>query len=153
MNDIQDDLDRSRGQRPGDRQSRRGTPRAGHAHWRRLDERIEGLSREIEAMARRDVGCERLMSVPGIGPIIATATVAAIGNLLQRPLFRCLAGARPQANLDARPHHPRQHIETRKSLPPRSVRSGGLGRIDQAKELRALRAQVLARGGEKAAAP
>jgi transposase len=33
--------------------------------WRRLDERIEGLSREIEAMACRDAGCERLMSVPG----------------------------------------------------------------------------------------
>ena len=48
--------------------------------WRRLDERIEGLSCEIEAMARRDAGCERLMSVPGIGPIIASATVAAIGT-------------------------------------------------------------------------
>jgi transposase len=41
--------------------------------WRRLDERIEGLSREIEAMARQDTGCERLMSVPVIGPIIASA--------------------------------------------------------------------------------
>ena len=48
--------------------------------WRRLDERIKGLSREIEAMARQDAGCERLMSVPGIGPIIASATVAAIGT-------------------------------------------------------------------------
>jgi transposase len=47
--------------------------------WRRLDERIEGLSREIEAAARQDVGCERLMSVPGIGPIISSAMVAAIG--------------------------------------------------------------------------
>src|ERR1051326_7147177 len=27
--------------------------------WRRLDERIEGLSSEIEAIARRDAGCER----------------------------------------------------------------------------------------------
>ena len=48
--------------------------------WRRLDERIEGLSREIEAMARQDAGCARLMSVPGIGPIIASAMVAAIGT-------------------------------------------------------------------------
>src|SRR2546426_1290076 len=48
--------------------------------WRRLDERIEGLSGEIEAIARRDAGCERLMSVPGIGPIISSAMVAAIGN-------------------------------------------------------------------------
>jgi len=48
--------------------------------WHRLDERIEGLSREIEALARQDAGCERLMSVPGIGPIISSAMVAAIGR-------------------------------------------------------------------------
>jgi transposase len=48
--------------------------------WRRLDERIEVLSSEIEAIARQDAGCERLMSVPGIGPIISSAMVAAIGS-------------------------------------------------------------------------
>src|ERR1700750_1306101 len=48
--------------------------------WRRLDERIEGLSSEIEALARQDKGCERLMSVPGIGPIVSSAMVAAIGT-------------------------------------------------------------------------
>ena len=48
--------------------------------WRRLDERIEGLSSEIEALARQDKGCERLMTVPGIGPIISSAMVAAIGT-------------------------------------------------------------------------
>ena len=47
--------------------------------WRRLDERIRALSDEIEAIARRDVGCERLMSVPGVGPIVSSAMVAAIG--------------------------------------------------------------------------
>jgi transposase len=48
--------------------------------WRRLDERIESLSGEIDALARQDAGCERLMSVPGIGPIISSAMVAAIGT-------------------------------------------------------------------------
>jgi transposase len=48
--------------------------------WRRLDERIESLSGEIEVVARQDAGCERLMSVPGIGPIISSAMVAAIGT-------------------------------------------------------------------------
>jgi transposase len=48
--------------------------------WRRLDERIDGLSQEIEALARQDPACERLMTVPGIGPIISSAMVAAIGN-------------------------------------------------------------------------
>jgi transposase len=47
---------------------------------RRLDERVEGLSGEIEAVARHDADCERLMSVPGIGPIISSAMVAAIGR-------------------------------------------------------------------------
>ena len=48
--------------------------------WRRLDEWINGLSSEIETVARQDAGCERLMSVPGIGPIISSAMVAAIGT-------------------------------------------------------------------------
>ena len=47
--------------------------------WRGLDERVESLSNEIETIARQDAGCERLMSVPGIGPIISSAMVAAIG--------------------------------------------------------------------------
>jgi transposase len=48
--------------------------------WHRLDERIESLSTDIGAVARHDPACERLMSVPGIGPIISSATVAAIGT-------------------------------------------------------------------------
>jgi transposase len=48
--------------------------------WRRLDERIDQLSSEIGVLARQDTGCERLMSVPGIGPIISSAMVAAIGT-------------------------------------------------------------------------
>jgi transposase len=50
------------------------------ADWRRLDARIEGLSSEIETLARQDEACERLMTVPGIGPIISSAMVAAIGT-------------------------------------------------------------------------
>jgi transposase len=48
--------------------------------WRRLDERIEAVSGEIEVLARQDQACERLMTVPGIGPIISSAMVAAIGT-------------------------------------------------------------------------
>ena len=48
--------------------------------WRRLDERIGYLSDEIAALAQQDAGCARLVSVPGIGPIISSAMVAAIGN-------------------------------------------------------------------------
>ena len=48
--------------------------------WRRLDERIAAVSAEIEALAQQDDSCQRLMTVPGIGPIISSAVVAAIGN-------------------------------------------------------------------------
>jgi transposase len=44
--------------------------------WRRLDERVASLSGEIETIARQDAGCDRLMTVPGIGPIISSAVVA-----------------------------------------------------------------------------
>jgi len=50
------------------------------ADWRLLDERIEQLSGEITELAKQDSGCERLMSVPGIGPLISSAMVAAIGT-------------------------------------------------------------------------
>jgi transposase len=48
--------------------------------WRRLDNRIATVSAEIEALAEQDSPCQRLMTVPGIGPIISSAVVAAIGN-------------------------------------------------------------------------
>src|SRR6201987_5547933 len=34
--------------------------------WRRLDERIESVSAEIEALAQQDDSCQRLMTVPGV---------------------------------------------------------------------------------------
>ena len=50
------------------------------ADWEYLDERIERVTGEIEALACADESCRRLMTVPGLGPIIASAMVAAIGN-------------------------------------------------------------------------
>jgi transposase len=62
------------------------TPRMVHVaedlagDWRWLDQRIEAISTEIEELAHADDGAVRLMSVPGIGPIISSATVAGIGK-------------------------------------------------------------------------
>ena len=50
------------------------------ADWCHLDERIEEVTDEIEALAMADEACRRLMTVPGIGPIISSAMVAAIGE-------------------------------------------------------------------------
>src|SRR5262245_60341744 len=48
--------------------------------WRRLDERIEAVTSEIEALSKKTDACRHLMAIPGIGPIISSAVVAAIGN-------------------------------------------------------------------------
>ena len=48
--------------------------------WRHLDARIATVSNEMETLSEQDDGAKRLMTVPGIGPIISTATVAAIGS-------------------------------------------------------------------------
>ena len=48
--------------------------------WQGLDERIKTITGEIEMISKCEVNCQRLMSVPGIGPIISTAMVAAIGT-------------------------------------------------------------------------
>ena len=48
--------------------------------WLGLDERIEGITGEIEVISKSEENCQRLMSIPGIGPIISTAMVAAIGT-------------------------------------------------------------------------
>ena len=62
------------------------TPRLTHMieglmqDWQHLDGRIDAVTCEIEALVAADEACQRLMSVPGVGPIIASAMVASIGN-------------------------------------------------------------------------
>ena len=45
-----------------------------------LDERMEALDREIALIAQADPVAKRLQKLRGVGPIIATALVAAVGN-------------------------------------------------------------------------
>jgi transposase len=78
--------------------------------WRQLDARIEGLSDEIETLARQDKGCERLMTVTGIGPIISSAMVAAIGTVRQRP-----DPLNPRAPARGAPRHPQVETTERPS--------------------------------------
>ena len=73
-------LSRSRGSLGRRRRCWIDQPPALAGDWRRLDQRIDGLSGEIEALARQDQACSRLMTVPGIGSIISSAIVAAIGT-------------------------------------------------------------------------
>ena len=48
--------------------------------WQQLEERIDRVTGEITAVATADPACQRLMAVPGVGPLSATALVAAVGN-------------------------------------------------------------------------
>jgi len=50
------------------------------AEWRELDRRISAFDDEFAAQARTDETARLLTSIPGIGPLIATALTAAIGN-------------------------------------------------------------------------
>jgi len=47
---------------------------------RRLDARVRMFEAELAAVARRMPACERLMAIPGIGMLTATALVAAVGD-------------------------------------------------------------------------
>jgi transposase len=48
--------------------------------WKELERQVVGLNLEVEQIASTDAACLRLRQIPGIGPLIATAIVAAIGN-------------------------------------------------------------------------
>ena len=50
------------------------------SEWKDLEQQIVGLNEEIEQIASSDPACQRLRQIPGIGPLVATAIVAAIGN-------------------------------------------------------------------------
>ncbi len=46
----------------------------------RLDARVGEFDRQIKALSQGHEVCRRLMSIPGIGPLIATALLAAVGD-------------------------------------------------------------------------
>jgi len=47
---------------------------------KRLDKNIESYSSSLEKLAKEDVYCKQISTLPGIGPITATALIAKIGN-------------------------------------------------------------------------
>jgi transposase len=48
--------------------------------WKQMEADIESISNEIDRIGQEDANCRRLRQIPGFGPLVATATVAAIGN-------------------------------------------------------------------------
>jgi transposase len=50
------------------------------AHWRHLDRRMAEAERRIRALAQQREPAQRLMAITGIGPIVARALVATVGD-------------------------------------------------------------------------
>ena len=48
--------------------------------WKGLQSQIETLNAEVERIASSDPTCVRLQQIPGVGPLVSTAVVSAIGN-------------------------------------------------------------------------
>src|SRR5579863_7119951 len=48
--------------------------------WKGLQMQIESLNTELEQIASSDPSCVRLQQIPGVGPLVSTAVVSAIGN-------------------------------------------------------------------------
>jgi transposase len=58
-----------------------------------LDDRLLELDREIERLANRNQVTRRLQQLRGVGPLVATALVATVGNAEQYPKGRQMAAA------------------------------------------------------------
>lgn len=92
----------------------RGLIAGQYEHWRALDARIGELTGELQQLAREHEGCSRLMEVPGIGVLGASALVAQLN--------------------DARHLKNGRELAARQGLVPRHSGTGGkerLGRISK----------------------
>ena len=50
------------------------------SEWKDLELQIGEMNDEVERIASSDAACIRLRQIPGVGPLVATAIVASIGN-------------------------------------------------------------------------
>jgi transposase len=48
--------------------------------WEKLETQIENIDREFAQAVKKEENCRRLLTIPGIGPLTATALTAAVGD-------------------------------------------------------------------------
>ena len=48
--------------------------------WKRVQLEIDAVTEEMERICESDAACQRLREIPGVGPVVASAIVASIGN-------------------------------------------------------------------------
>jgi transposase len=51
-----------------------------YAEWRALEERLAYYNEQLESICQAHPVCQRLLTIPGIGPLTATALVAAVND-------------------------------------------------------------------------
>ncbi len=77
----------------------RGTMKLLLEEIRLLEARIAGLERELAALAAQTEACRRLLTIPGVGLLTATAMVAAVGDIAgfkSARHFACWLGLTPR---------------------------------------------------------
>jgi transposase len=94
--------------------------------WRYLDERIKTVSDEIATLSEQDEGAKRLMTVPGIGPIISLQQLPRLAGrcVLQGQRFRRMARSGAATDVDRRAHGPRVDLQAQQSVFTDAVRAG-----------------------------
>jgi transposase len=48
--------------------------------WKSLECQFKEMRNETDNLAKQDLSCRRLLDVPGVGTLVATALVASVGN-------------------------------------------------------------------------
>ena len=89
-----------------------------------LDQRIATTDHQIEQVFKADDACQRLAQLAGIGPLTATALVAAVGDateLQEWAPVRRLAGPRPPAAFHGREDDAARDDQARESLSPHAA--------------------------------
>ena len=69
--------------------------------WQALDADVKALERQIVQIARNDAAARRIMAIPGVGPITASAVLASVPDMKQFRSGRGFAawlGLTPQQN-------------------------------------------------------
>jgi hypothetical protein len=92
-----------------------------------LTEKIDRAGKSMEKIAQENEACQRLVTMPGVGPVISTAIIATIGNgtaFRRGRDFAVWLGVVPQE------HHRRQagaveDSSAGQSVPAHVVRAGG----------------------------
>src|SRR5271166_742680 len=84
-----------------------------------LDEAIEAIDKELEASAKADETARRLMTIPGVGPVTASAPLATVqdfGAFCEREGVRRLPGAHAARAIDRRQAAARAHHQDGRPL-------------------------------------